>query len=654
MAVPANALEQRRVRVWLLPVGIGVGYLALSQGLSVLTGGNYLSPTFWPAAGVALGALLITPRRRWPAILVAVFVAAVISNLLFRANVMAISGWALANVLNPWIAASLIRRFHPRFDLRSPAQLAAFVAFAGVVGPAVSAVVGTATSVAWWDGSWSTLGGWWVGDGLGALVIAPLFVAFQAPELRRSLTEFVVGGGLLVAAILVVFRNWDSGIDMALPYLVLPPLVWVAFRFGLPGAAVGIAALGILGGWSTPLGYGPFATTSDFNAIVLFQLYLGVLATTALLIAALVADVTERKDIQREAERRQRQQTALAQLGQRVLRSEHPDDVLAQLGDALRVIGERPAPDLAIGTSSEEPTESAVDPWEPLAAHQELLRAHAFVDRHPVEGDAVALATSATTVAASALDRIEQESRLRERAEELEDLNARLARAIGFREQLVSMVSHELRSPLTPILGFTDMLRRSLAGGPDIDRGLALDAIERNARRILTLIDELLLSARAADGRLVVTPEHIDVGRMVKRTLEDTSDDVSVVVDSPEPLVAWVDPGHLAQCVTNLISNAVKYGAPPIVVCVRAESPERVTVEVIDHGDGVPDAMVPVLFDRFTQGGKPVTGASGGVGLGLSIVRTLVEANAGTVAYQPPHDGSPSTFVLRLPRSAHD
>jgi signal transduction histidine kinase len=661
LAAAVVSLREGGPPTWVLPLGVAAGYLTLAQGLSVITAGQYSSPTFWPAAGVVLGALLITPRTRWPAIVFAVFLAEMTSNIIFQANLMAMLGWSLANVLNPLIAATLIRRAHPRFDLGSPAQLAAFVAFAGVLGPLVSGLVGTATSVTWWGSEWSTLGGWWVGDALGGVVIAPLFVAFRAPRLRRSMTEVVVSGGLLVAAVVAVFQNWDSGIDIALTYLVLPPLVWTALRFGLRGAAIGAALLGMVGGWSTPIGYGPFATTADFNAIVLFQLYLGVMTVASLLIAVLVADLTERDVIQRESERRQRQQAALAQLGQHSLLAAYPEDVLRRLDDALRAIAERsedrPEPTRS-PAAAEDP---GLNPWEPLDAHRELLAAQRFVDRHPIEPDAVALAASASTIAANALDRLEQEERLRDRADELESLNTQLARAITFREELVSMVGHELRSPLTPIIGFTDVLRRA-ALAEESDARVALDAIERNARRILALIDELLLSARVADGEIAARPVPTDVLGTLRRTLEHGLDHVGVVIDTDTEsamgpgtqaegtILALVDPGHLSQSVLNLVTNATKYGEPPVVVRVGADGPDHVVIEVSDQGEGVPAEMVPVLFERFTQASTANTDASRGVGLGLSIVRSLAEANHGSVSYRPPRGQQPTAFVLRFPR----
>jgi signal transduction histidine kinase len=631
-----------------LPLGVYAGYLVMAQGLSVLTSGQYSSPTFWPAAGVSLGALLISPRSRWPAILVAVALAETTSNLIFEANPMAIVGWALANVANPLIAATLIRRAHPRFDLRSPAQLAAFVVAAGLVGPFVSGLIGTATSVLWWGSDWSRFGGWWVGDALGGLVIAPLFLAFRAPPLRRSWTEILISGGLLVAAVVLVFQNWRSGFDIAVTYLVLPPLVWTALRFGLRGAAIGAALLGMVGGWSTPIGYGPF--TVDVNAIVLFQLYLGVMTVAALLIAVLVADLTEREEIQRESDRRQRQQAALAQLGQHSLLAVHPKDVVRRLDEALRAITEPAGDAVGRSVSPRSSERVALDPWEPLQAHRELLDAQGFVDRHQIEPDMVALAASASTIAANALDRLEQEERLRERADELERLNGQLARAIAFREELVGMVSHELRSPLTPILGFTEVLRRQSPGDAS-DPVAALDAIERNARRILALIDELLLAARAAEGELAARPVPTDVVETLRRVLAFGFAHIEIDVDhrAEGPLLARVDPAHLGQCVLDLVTEATRFGVPPVAVRVRAGG-DQVVIEVTEAGEGLPVEVALAtserIIDAMTRGGS-----GPGVGLGRSMVERLAEANGGTVTYRAPDADAPSAFVLRLPRA---
>lgn len=641
---------ERGSRRWLLPVGVGLGYLALAQGLSLLTAGQYSSPTFWPATGVALGALLMTPKGRWPAILAAVAAAEMTSNLIFQANPMAIAGWSLANVLNPLIAATLIRRAHPDFALRSPAQLAAFVVCAGVIGPLVSGLVGTATSVTWWGSEWSRFGGWWIGDALGGVVIAPLFLAFRTPTIRRSRTEIGLSGGLLVAAVVIVFQDWGAGLDIAVTYLVLPPLVWTALRFGLRGAAVGAALLGMIGGWSTPIGYGPFTVTADANAIVLFQLYLAVMTVAALLIAVLVADLTEREVIQRESDRRQRQQAALAQLGQHSLLVAHPKDVMGRLDDALRAIAERAGESTGRSSVTASPGEPLLDPWEPLRGHRELLDAQGFVDRHPIEPDTAALAASASTIAANALDRLDQEERLRDRADELERLNDRLARAIAFREELVEMVSHELRNPLTPILGFTEVLRRS-APGDGSDPSAALDAIERNARRILSLIDELLLSARATDGELAVRPAATDVTATLRRVLAFGFSQVEVVADhAEEPSLALVDPSHLGQCVLDLVTDATRNGTPPVEIRVRTEEPDHVLVEIIDGGD-----VLPVEVGAEPSGRKD--GATSprdlwsGAAPGRSTVERLVEANDGSVTYRRSDATGPGALVLRFPRA---
>ncbi len=385
---------------FILPVSIGLGYLAFAQAIRFLAPEGFEGPVFWPAAGLALGALLITDTRRWAVILVAVAVGETTSNLLMGLALLPSLGWALANVAHPLVAAWSIRRLHPDFALASLPQLGAFVVFGGVIGPLLSATIGTATGVLAFGRTWAGFASWWVGDGVGALVIAPLFIAWRRRASRRMSTELILTVSVLLVASLLVFRNWQGELDPILPYLVIPPLVWCALRFEVPGAAIGIAIVGLIGGWSTSVGYGPFTVTTG-SARVLFEIYLLVVVATALLVAVLRTNLVEREELFVAAERRR---------------------------------------------------------------------------------------------------------------QIVEQLNEELGRAVRARDQLVSMVSHELRGPLTPILGFAAALERSAAdGGLDGEQRGAVAAIQRNAGRMVSLIDELLMSARVAAGELTAAPQPVEV-----------------------------------------------------------------------------------------------------------------------------------------------
>jgi signal transduction histidine kinase len=124
----------------------------------------------------------------------------------------------------------------------------------------------------------------------------------------------------------------------------------------------------------------------------------------------------------------------------------------------------------------------------------------------------------------------------------------------------------------------------------------------------------------------------------------------SVTVDARrairEAAASVADPRHLTQILMNLLSNALKYGVPPVEVTVDGRNP--VAIDVRDHGDGVPADFVPRLFDRFTRADTPASRARKGTGLGLYIVRQLVETNGGAVEYRD-HPGDGGCFTVRLP-----
>ena len=230
--------------------------------------------------------------------------------------------------------------------------------------------------------------------------------------------------------------------------------------------------------------------------------------------------------------------------------------------------------------------------------------------------------------------------------EELNDANAQLAAAAQLKDDLLSMASHELRTPLTPILGFTELMDHRGGNLTAAQREMVL-TIRRNARRMLGLVDDLLVVSRAAADVLVSHPEAVSVRQVVQGVMDDLehlADDVEL--DVPDDLHAHVDGQHLHQIVTNLLTNARKYGASPVVVSATT-SDGRVTVEVRDHGAGVPAEFQPRMWDRFEQQDSGDRRTSSGTGLGLAIVRLLAELNGGTASYR---DAAPGAmFLVDLP-----
>lgn len=217
------------------------------------------------------------------------------------------------------------------------------------------------------------------------------------------------------------------------------------------------------------------------------------------------------------------------------------------------------------------------------------------------------------------------------------------------RQRLLSMVSHELRTPLTPIVGFSELALERYADLSDETRA-AFEVIKRNGEHLIAVVDDLKSLTRSRHGLLAPDPIHVELAPMVGRLLSDLSEhDVEVVI-ADAGTVAWVDVEHLTQVVTNLLSNARRYGEPPVVVRVASDG-DVVSLVVEDAGEGVPPAFVDRLFDAFAQADEGDHRSSAGLGLGLAISRELVLANGGELAYEPVANGG-ARFVVSLPCQA--
>jgi two-component system, OmpR family, phosphate regulon sensor histidine kinase PhoR len=226
-------------------------------------------------------------------------------------------------------------------------------------------------------------------------------------------------------------------------------------------------------------------------------------------------------------------------------------------------------------------------------------------------------------------------------------------RAVDAKDQFVAAVSHELRTPLTSVLGHLELLAES----PDLPGSLTgrVEVIERNTRRLQELVGDLLQSAQMSDGRLAITRVPLDVSDLVVEAVEAIAPvaraaSLELSLDVPEGgVVARVDGQRLRQVVDNLLSNAVKYTEPGGSVVVRLwQTGSTLDLSVADTGIGVAPDEVDRLFRPFFRGADATARQLPGAGLGLSIVRGLVEAHGGKIHVHT-EPGRGSTFHVELP-----
>jgi PAS domain S-box-containing protein len=243
----------------------------------------------------------------------------------------------------------------------------------------------------------------------------------------------------------------------------------------------------------------------------------------------------------------------------------------------------------------------------------------------------------------------------RERLLEAERVaRAEAERASRVKDDFVAMVSHELRTPLNAILGWTQLMARTQHDPAVIARGL--EVVARNTRLQAQLISDLLDISRIVSGKLQLDVRSVDFRSIVGQAIEPIEDEarskgVEIVQELHEGTAPVSgDASRLQQIVWNLVSNAIKF--TPRGGCVRVSldfSSARARLEVADNGAGIRPDFLPRVFDRFHQADRSITRRYGGLGLGLSIVKHLVELHGGEVSASSEGEGRGATFTVTLP-----
>src|SRR5579885_301253 len=266
---------------------------------------------------------------------------------------------------------------------------------------------------------------------------------------------------------------------------------------------------------------------------------------------------------------------------------------------------------------------------------------HAYREEHVT---AMKMAANLAAVAIENMRLLQFESRARVAAEESNRL----------KDEFLATLSHELRTPLTAILGWSSMLRDARLD--EKTRATALEIIERNARTQQQIVDDILDVSRIITGQLRLEAEPADLRAVVEAAVDTvrpaaTAKGINLRATF-EPCASPVmgDPRRLQQVVWNLLLNAVKFTPLGGEVVVRVEREgAHARVVVTDTGAGIAPDFLPYVFDRFRQGDQSTTRTHGGLGLGLAIVRHLVELHGGTVEADSDGAGRGSTFTVELP-----
>ena len=244
--------------------------------------------------------------------------------------------------------------------------------------------------------------------------------------------------------------------------------------------------------------------------------------------------------------------------------------------------------------------------------------------------------------------------RAREKQYQTRDLLNQLEQADRQKDLFLATLSHELRTPLNSILGWIQLLRAG--SGRPVDAKHGLDVIERNAKAQSEIIADILFVSRIITGKLSLNLEPIDLIPVIEEAVEVVLPSVEAknihlnVFFDPEIKQIKGDPDRLKQVFWNLLSNAVKFTPPDGKIEIHGfVNGADIEIEISDSGVGIEPHFLPHIFERFSQADSSYTRKVGGLGLGLAIVRHLVELHGGSVAVKSDGANRGATFTIKLP-----
>jgi signal transduction histidine kinase/integral membrane sensor domain MASE1/CheY-like chemotaxis protein len=567
------------------------------------------------------------------------------------------------------------------------------------------------------DELWSTW--WLGDMGGDLVVAPLLLCWAGRPWRRWGGREFAELGALGLAACAVGWVSFGPPLGMLpsespLGYLAFPVVILSALRHGPPAATLAVVTIAGFALGGTLLGTGPFARPSSMESLALLQIYTSVLALTGLALGAVTFE-RRRFDRERAAVHATTSllagPTPLAEVGGEVIRAvcEKLDwDVGALWGvepkeHVLRCLGVwcRPgtaAPEFlaitraqrfasGVGLPGRVWAASAPawipdvqqDPNFPRASAARSAGLHAgfgfpvrigarvegvieFFSRDVEEPDASLLQVAGTLGAqlGQFLERTRAEAALEGSRRELAERVEQLADADRRKDEFLAMLAHELRNPLAPIAAAAEILGDVASADPAVPRARAI--LDRQVKHMVKLIDDLLDVSRISRRKVELVLAEVSLASVVEHALEVSRGWIEArrhaleVALPEEPILLHADLTRLAQALSNLLNNAAKFTPPGGRIRLEAAlEGDRLAVRVRDDGIGIDRRLLPHVFDLFFQSATTPDRAHGGLGIGLTLVRTLVEMHGGEVSAHSDGPGCGSEFVLRLParRGAH-
>jgi PAS domain S-box-containing protein len=639
----------------------------------------------WPAAGIAVAALLLLGLRVWPALALGAFLVNITTfGVLVPALLI-----ACGNTLEYLAAYALTRRFaRGRYAFERGQDVLRFF-IAAMTASAVGATAGTAAlhfsglasptlSLVW------TM--WWLGDTTGIVLFTPVCLLWltRQPKARGGRLEaFAMAATLMVVVGLVLGNPLSSMRELPSGFLMMPLLIWAAFRFGARATSVATALLSIVAVYRTVHRFGPLGLADPVLSPMVMQAVIGLFA---LLMLSMAAEITFREQVENRVrmladslERRVAERTAeLTRVYDRLVEAQ----AVAHVGswewdvrtntlwwsdEMCRVFGVAAAPSSYevylqhVHPDDRERThaqvQDAASARRPFSFDHRIVRPNGEVRvlqaRGRLEVDADGRPIRMVGIGHDVTERKQAEDEaalfIHEQAARYEAEAANRAK-----DAFLATLSHELRTPLNAALGWAHILRES----PHLDdrSTRAAQAIYRNLLIQARLVSDILDVSRITRDGLSVERETVELKPVIDAAIDmvreaATVKQIAIELRAVEGAMVDGDNRRLQQVAWNLLSNAVKFaptGGRVVVSLVTRDRAIEVTVE--DNGPGIAPGFLPHVFEQFRQADSSVTREHGGLGLGLAIAHHIVTLHHGTIAVDNRPEGG-ARFLVSLPRA---
>jgi PAS domain S-box-containing protein len=671
-----------RIVAGLLVLELLLGWAAVSYAAT----GHTLSP-YWPNAGIAVLILCLTEPRWRPAALAMIFPVSVAANMLGGRPLDIALGLGVTNVVEPAIVIAVLAADHAFPRLRTLEDFARLVA-AAIAGSTVGAFLAGLTVSTFGEGDlWMVTLAALTSHASAILIIPLLGMRMPRPlQPRASRTEAVLQWSLLLATALAVY---SPGQELPLTALAFPLLLWGAARLSPVVTVIQLGCYAAVTATLTTLGYGPFATYGAEHGLrpeVVGALFSGGLLSAALVVIPLTLVIAEQeRTLLRLRQNYSSMSSILAattgtailgtsltgrieffNIGAETLTGHRAEDVVGKAALAL-VRGDQGQLQLRIAPGEEpdqEALEALIDPfltgehgnftsdWEFVREDGDVRTVSVAISRRL--GDA-GEPVGYLGVADDVTERRRHEAMVEAALESEKQLVERFAEVDAAKNDFLATVSHELRTPTTSIIGYSELLLSDETGALPAMHHQIIGRIERNGRRLMGLVDDILTMSQVQLGEFQYSMSVIDLRDSVQRALDSARPQLAPSYLTLEPnlgdeeLKVLGDGGKLQRVFANLLGNAIKFShaGDTIRVCLERQGDEAV-FRVTDTGVGISLEDQSRLFDNFFRGAEARTRATQGPGLGLAIASSIVGRHDGRIDVTS-ELGVGSTFEVRLP-----